>query len=157
MHSVPERYAAWKAGRQYVRPSELNRRAFPPQNNAKYFRKVGFFYPSTTTSRYNLRPEIGASGSERSTASTYKKEQNQIAACVETFWAGDVQPFDGIIEEFEEWLADNPRMGVRKLQLELGRWEIGLGESKPVTDISFRSLFIQHLRRKMRNSLANLR
>lgn len=81
----------------------------------------------------------------------YRKIQNQIAACVETFWAGDVQPFDSIIDGFEKWIENNPRIGIYELELELGRWEIGLGESKPATDISSRSLFVEHVRMRMRD------
>ncbi|KAH7407210.1 hypothetical protein BKA64DRAFT_640146 [Cadophora sp. MPI-SDFR-AT-0126] len=109
------------------------------------------FYPSTISFGYKSEPELGTSPEGRSMSFAYRKIQNQIAACVETFWAGDVQPFDSIIDGFEKWIENNPRIGIYELELELGRWEIGLGESKPATDISSRSLFVEHVRMRMRD------
>ena len=157
MRHVPEMFAAWKNSKRYVRYSELARRAFPPQFNAPDFRKAGAFYPPIHVPGSDPPPRFTKDRMERKAVFAYWREQNKIAACVETFWSDEVKPFDGMIDGFKEWLEANPRMGVRKLDLELGRRGIGFGEVKPVNDLPSRSQFVQYIRAKMRYSLANLK
>ncbi|PVH79495.1 hypothetical protein DL98DRAFT_589364 [Cadophora sp. DSE1049] len=154
MQRIPERFGAWKNNKKYVRESELENRAFLPQFDPLYFRKAGAFYTPIEVPGPDPPPRFTIDRTEKRAVFAYWREQNVIAACGETFWSDDVKPFDGMIDGFQEWLEENPPMGVG---LELSRWEIGLGESKPVTDISSRSQFVQDIRMKMRNSLANLK
>ncbi|KAG4430505.1 hypothetical protein IFR05_014010 [Cadophora sp. M221] len=159
MQHLPERYAAWKAKTEYVRQSGLITRAFPPQFRAPNFRKAGFFYPRITIPDAEPDPPFTLLSKDREIAFAHRKRQNHIAACVETFWNDEVRPMDGMIRDFDTWLAENPRIGIGKIKGLLKRWMIGRKESPPLAkdEILLRSTFVQYIKLQMGRSLANLK
>ncbi|KAH6721786.1 hypothetical protein BKA61DRAFT_729264 [Leptodontidium sp. MPI-SDFR-AT-0119] len=159
MQHLPKRYASWKAKTRYIRQSGLITRAFPPQFSAPNFRKTGFFYPRIIIPGAEPDPPFTTASKDREIAFAHRKTQNDIAACVETFWNDEVKPMDGMIRGFDRWLAENPRVGVEKIRRLLEWWMIGGDESAPLTgdEIMSRSTFVQYIKLKMGRSLVNLK
>ncbi|KAH7357197.1 hypothetical protein BKA65DRAFT_580609 [Rhexocercosporidium sp. MPI-PUGE-AT-0058] len=159
MQHLPKRYASWQAGTEYVRQSGLTARAFPPQFSAPQFKKVGFFYPRIKVPGAEPDPPFTTVSKDREIAFAHRKMQNDIAACVETFWNDEVKPMDGMIKGYEKWLVENPRVGVHKTQRLLEGWMLGGGEPAPLTrdEILSRSNFVHYVKIKMGRSLANLK
>lgn len=83
---LPKMHRAWDTGREYVRRTEMELRAYPPQFDPKHFQKVGFLYPSLP----------GMSGHE--ILSRYTIDERKTAYA------------NFPIEEIEEWEHESPEI-----------------------------------------------
>ncbi|XMA10231.1 hypothetical protein WAI453_003022 [Rhynchosporium graminicola] len=114
MHKV------WDAGGEYVRESETDRRAFPPQFNAKYFQKQGFLYGSaiqnspresmsefTVEERKAVYTQSGIEGVHECRAehpdSIDRWARNKMLAFAANYWGETVEPDECLLSGYEVW------------------------------------------------------
>ena len=113
-------HRAWNCGEEYVRVSQIERLAHPPQLNPKYFQKHGFLYPSLPEtppiellaqytieeriSAYKRFPIQGIEGWEHEIPEVIDRwAQNQMAAFVAQYWDETVKPDPWLVDGYEEW------------------------------------------------------
>ncbi|PVH79937.1 hypothetical protein DL98DRAFT_572232 [Cadophora sp. DSE1049] len=116
----PHMHRAWNSGHEYIRVSETERLAHPPQLNPEYFQKHGFLYPSLPQTpsdgllaqylieeriaAYKLFPIQGIEEWEHKSPDVIDRwAQNKMAAFVAQYWDESVKPDPWLVKGYEEW------------------------------------------------------